>query len=419
MEKRFAAAILVKGFSALVAQILLLRELLIVFAGNELSIGIILANWLILGAFGSYVLGKRIERARHQLEAFTVLTVLFSLALPASIYLTRILKGVMGISVGESVGFLPMLVSSFLILSAVCVLQGALFTYSCRIYSQFSSPGASSVGKVYVYETLGTTVAGIACAYLLIPYFHSFQAGIGLALLNFVACLVVLAPSWKTGPLQKSALAGLSVLTLFSGYLLFAGQADKLHQHSIDAQWKNQNIVHYQNSPYGNICVLENEGQYVFFLDGIPNLITPVPDIPALEEFVHLPLLAHPEPADLLILGGGAGGLIDEALKHPSVKAIEYAELDPLLLDLLRAFPTPLTESELTDRRVQIEHVGGRLLLKQTTKTYDVIFAFTARDFQSIREGEHRGCDDTVCRSTSSLSAVSTWKQAIPAGRLT
>jgi spermidine synthase len=164
------------------------------------------------------------------------------------------------------------------------------------------------------------------------------------------------------------------VLIFFSGYLFFAGQVDKLHHYSIKAQWKNQNVVHYQNSQYGNICILENEGQYIFFQDGIPNIITPIPDIPYIEEFVHLPLLAHPEPARILILSGGAGGLISEALKHPSIEAIEYAELDPLLLDLLRKFPTPLTESELNDRRVQIKHVDGRLLLRTAKHRYDLIF---------------------------------------------
>ena len=264
MKKHFSVAILVKGFSGLVAQILLLRELLIVFSGNELSIGIILANWLILGAFGSYVLGRRAERSKYTLEAFTVITILFSLSLLIAIYLTRILKGVMGISIGESIGFLPMLFSSLLVLSAVSILQGALFTYSCRIYSLFSSPGASSVGRVYVYETVGTIIGGIACTYLLIPYFNSFQAVTGLALLNFVVCLVLLAPSWKKGLFQKTVLAVLSMLILFSGYSLFAGQADKLHHYSIKAQWKKQNVVHYQNSQYGNICVIENEGQYSF-----------------------------------------------------------------------------------------------------------------------------------------------------------
>lgn len=36
-----------------------------------------------------------------------------------------------------------------------CTPHGALFTYCCRSYSMFSGEGASSVGKVYVYETAG------------------------------------------------------------------------------------------------------------------------------------------------------------------------------------------------------------------------------------------------------------------------
>ena len=373
MKKRICIAILAMGFSGLVAEILLLRELLIVFSGNELCIGIILANWLILEAFGCFFLGRKAEKSKNELETFTVITILFSLSLLIAIFLTRILKSVIGISIGESIGFLPMFYSSFLILLPVGILHGALFTFSCRIYSMFSGQDASSAGRVYAYETVGTIIGGIVCTYLFIPYLNTFQASSGLALLNFIVCLVLLAPYWKTGLFQKTILVILSVLIFFSGYLVFASQADKLHHYSIKAQWKNHNIVHYQNSQYGNICIIENQGQYIFFQDGIPNVITPIPDIPFIEEFVHLPLLAHPEPRKLLILSGGAGGIINEALKHSSIETIEYAELDPLLLDLFRKFPTPLTESELNDRRVKIKHIDGRLLVKTTRNTYDLI----------------------------------------------
>ncbi|MFC1816601.1 spermidine synthase, partial [Thermodesulfobacteriota bacterium] len=373
MKKRICIAILGMGFSGLVAEILLLRELLIVFSGNELCIGIILANWLILEAFGSYFLGRKAEKSKNKFETFTVFTIIFSLSLLIAIFLTRILKRVIGISIGESIGFLPMFYSSFLILLPVSIFHGALFTFSCRIYSMFSGQNASSVGRVYVYEAVGTIIGGIVTTYLLIPYLNTFQASSGLALLNFIVCLVLLAPYWKTGPLQKTMLVILSGLVFFSGYLVFTSQANKLHQYSIKTQWKNHNIVHYQNSQYGNICIIENQGQYIFFQDGIPNIITPVPDIPFIEEFVHLPLLAHSIPTKLLILSGGAGGIINEALKHSSIETIEYAELDPLLLDLLRKFPTPLTESELNDRRVKIKHIDGRLLLKATRNKYDLI----------------------------------------------
>ncbi len=62
MKARVVFAILVMGFSGLVAEIFLLREFLIVFAGNEFSIGLILANWLVMEALGAWVFGQLADR---------------------------------------------------------------------------------------------------------------------------------------------------------------------------------------------------------------------------------------------------------------------------------------------------------------------------------------------------------------------
>lgn len=374
MNVRLRIAIVVMGISGLVAQILLLREFLIVFAGNELSIGIILANWLVLEAFGSFVLGGTVEKIKHRIETFTVITLLFSLSLFLSIFGIRLLKSALGISIGEGMGFVTMLYSSFILLLPVSVLHGALFTYSCRIYAAVSGRKAVSVGKVYIYETLGTIVGGLACTYLLVPYLDAFQAALGLAMLNVAACLVLTASIWKTGRSPKMLSGLLCVLIAIGGWAGLTDQAGRLHGYAIQAQWKNQQIVHYQNSPYSNICILENQGQYIFFQDGSPTIITPVPDMAFVEAFVHLPLLIHPHPANLFILSGGAGGMIDAALKHPSVAAIAYAELDPLLPDLIRKYPTPLTEAELTHPKVSVKPVDGRLLLETSPERFDAIF---------------------------------------------
>ena len=203
MKRRICIAIVVMGFSGLVAEILLLRELLIVFSGNELCIGIIIANWLILEAFGCYFLGKIDEKSQNRLETFTVITILFSLFLFTAVFLTRILKRVIGISIGESIGFLPMFYSSFLILLPVGILHGALFTFSTQIYSMFSNQDASSAGRIYAYETVGTIIGGIVCTYLFIPHLNTFQAISRLALLNYIVGLILLADYWKTGLSQK------------------------------------------------------------------------------------------------------------------------------------------------------------------------------------------------------------------------
>ncbi|MGA2904373.1 MAG: hypothetical protein ABSD98_11115, partial [Candidatus Korobacteraceae bacterium] len=49
------SAVALIGFSAVIGQIVLMRELIVVFSGNEMSLGIMLATWLLWTAAGSYV----------------------------------------------------------------------------------------------------------------------------------------------------------------------------------------------------------------------------------------------------------------------------------------------------------------------------------------------------------------------------
>ncbi len=425
MNRSVRIAVIVMGFSGLVAEIILLRELLIVFSGNELCIGIILANWLILEALGCFYPGRLIDRTEKKLEAFALVTVLFSAALIAAVFAIRILKVMLGVSIGEHIGLLPMFYSSFLILLPVSILHGALFTFSCRIYALYREPVAAIAGRVYVDETVGTMAGGVICTFVLIPLLNSFEVVIGVALLNMMVCLWLLGPAYRKANAWRSEMnadrseisekrsdksAGqrdlrqrampllLGILAVVAGIGLLTGQADRLHQTSIRMQWMDHNVVHYQNSSYSNIAVLENQGQYLFFLDGIPEIITPVPDMLFVEEFVHLPMLAHPDPKEILILRGGAGGMIDEVLKHPSVQSVTYAEHDPAFLEVIRKFPTQLTESELGDPRVRVRYRDGRLLLATSPRTYDLIFIgviepsnlqsnrFFTRDFFTLAE---------------------------------
>jgi spermidine synthase len=390
MRKRLVTAILIMGLSGIIAEILLLRELLITFYGNELSIGIILANWLILEAIGAFFLGKRVESLGKRLEGFIGLTLVFSIFLPISIYLTRGIKDIIGVIPGQALGLIPIFGLSFLILLVVSISHGALFTFGCKIYSLYSpfkekQEHAASVGKVYIYETLGTIVGGITLTYFLVPYFNSLEIALGVSFLNLVACVYLLKPfspySVKVPEkeyipsLPAKILSAISLaLLLLIIVLIFGGGKDKIHWYSIKNQWKGQEVVHYENSIYGNIVVTEREGQYTFFSNGIPIITAPVPDITFVEEFVHLPMLSHPKPEEILVISGGAGGVINEVLKHPSVERVDYVELDPLILKVVKKFVTPLTEAELDDARVNVEYADGRFFVKATSNEYDLIF---------------------------------------------
>ncbi len=129
-----------------------MRELLVSFLGNELTLGVILANWMLLEAMGAFVLGRSAEGTEKRLEIYVLLQIIFSLAFPFAIYLSRIFKNFLLTTPGEGPGFGPVFYTSFLILLPVAVSHGALFTYGSKLYSQYLQGDAPSIGKVYVLE---------------------------------------------------------------------------------------------------------------------------------------------------------------------------------------------------------------------------------------------------------------------------
>src|SRR4030066_39820 len=127
------------------------------------------------------------------------------------------------------------------------------------------------------------------------------------------------------------------LLSFLFCYGLLPQNSNAIHQSSIRSQWRGLNVIHYENSIYGNITVTKRGEQYTFFADGVPSITTPIPDIAFIEDFVHFPMLFYEKPESVLILSGGAGGMIHEILKYP-VKRMDYVELDPLLLKLVQEF---------------------------------------------------------------------------------
>jgi spermidine synthase len=367
--------LLIMGLSGIVAQILLLRELLTSFLGNELTLGIILANWLILEAIGSFIIGKSVEKVERKIEVFVFFQLFFSVALPFTIYLCRIFKNILLTTPGEGLGFAPIFYSSFLILLPIAIPHGALFTYGSKLYSQYIRKDVSSIGKVYALESIGSIIGGLLMTFLLVQYLNSFKITFILSLTNTLISIFLLWP--KSGISRPTFQKSLWILSILLSFLfacsLLSQTSSAIHQSSIHSQWRNLNVVHNENSIYGNITVTKSGEQFTFFTNGVPSITTPVPDVASIEDFVHFPMLFHEKPESVLILSGGVGGMIHEILKYP-VKHVDYVELDPLLLKLVQKFSTPLTQSELSDQRVRIYYTDSRFFVKRTQDRFDIIF---------------------------------------------
>lgn len=381
MNLTLVLAILVTGLSGIVAQVLLLRELLISFLGNELTLGIILAGWLISEALGVFIIGKIIDRVRNKIDIFVILQLLFSLTLPLSIYLSRTFKSLFGILPGEAIGLLPIFYASFLIILLPGFCHAALFSCGCKIYSLSEKQAVRSIGRIYALEITGTVIGGLVLTYALLPRLNSFQIAFIVSVANFFTAFAFLR--YSSGRILKYITLALIGLVI---YLSANGSIANIQRLSVERQFKPAEVLAYDNSLYGNVAVIKQEGQYTFFYNGVPAVTVPFPDITFVEEFGNLPLLFQQSPKDVLIISGGAGGLINEILKYP-VEKIDYVELDPLIIDMLNKFPSDLIKRELNDKKTNVINTDGRLFIRSTPDRYDLILVglSTPRDLSTNR----------------------------------
>ena len=342
------------GFTAAIAQIVLMRELMVVFYGNEISLGLMLGSWLFWTAAGSGIAGRFAREPRRLMAG---LEALVAVALPATILAVRASKAVLETVPGESLGPGPMLLGSLLTLSVFCVLSGALFAAGSRLYAdQAATSMGEATGSVYLLEALGSAAGGVLAGLVLVRTVAPLEIALGLGLLNLLAAAGLVIRARIARIAAMGALAGVAVL------LALPFGLPRLETVSLERFWRGFHLVANRNSVYGNLAVVRREGASSLYENGL-NLFN-VPDPAAAEEAVHYALLEHPSPRSLLLIGGGVNGSLAQALKHASLERIDYVELDPAILDL---FPIR------ADPRVRVHVTDGRLFLKTTASTFDVI----------------------------------------------
>ena len=353
-------AFILMGLGALLAQIILLRELLKVFSGNELTAGIVLAAWLLWTAVGSALSGAFADRLPNKPSIFATVQLILSVILLASFLLTRYLRPLLGIPAGEIASLLQMVAGIFVLLIPFGLCSGFLFALGCSLLGEITDKGARSIGHVYAYEALGAGIGGIAFSLLLIHIFNPWQ--ICLITAGFLALSAFLLS-------RRLRLIALVWVGLLIGLLFFVGtQLDLISQ---GWGWQGYRVLASKDTIYGNITVIADGPQVSFFENGVWAFTSPNPQ--TAEEATHFALLEHPHPRELLLIGGGIGGLITEALKHPSLRHVAYVELDPNLISMGRAYLPLEATLSLDDPRVEIIPLDGRRFIQRETKRYDVV----------------------------------------------
>jgi len=179
-------SLFILGFSSLATQVFLIRECFSVLNGNELVIGIVLANWMLLTGAGAYA-GRLFGRMKGKISFLLFLQFLFSL-LPILMMLKIDLWKAMSLPSGSIPGLIPVIRSMILFQMPFCLLNGFLFVAYVHGLSDLTGKNASSGS--YATESLGGMIAGLLVNVFILKFSGMFDGLRILLVINLLVCML-------------------------------------------------------------------------------------------------------------------------------------------------------------------------------------------------------------------------------------
>ena len=164
----------------MIAQVILLREFLSVFNGNELVVGLVLANWMVLTGTGA-ILGKHQLNISKDSEVILTGLLILSVLPLITTFLINYLKNRI-FPIGAMIDVFQMFIASLFLLIPFCFLSGFLFTYISRSYSEIRM--RNEIGAVYGFESAGSIAGGLLSGLIFIFLFSSVESLLVMAILN-------------------------------------------------------------------------------------------------------------------------------------------------------------------------------------------------------------------------------------------
>lgn len=348
----------------MISQVILLRELVLFFTGNELTLGIILALWLLWTAFGSGLVGRLIRFFDHPENLLIVCQFLLTILLPLTVMFIRMSKSIFFIPVGEMANPIFILLVPLIALAPICIIIGFLYTLGCKLLKQIQPENDSSIpGRVFLFEAIGSGIAGFIASIFLFRYLENFQ-------IVTIVCMVNLTVGFLFFIVIRRKLILLFISLLVISITIMIIFFPRLDDFSNRKMWGAFELLHSETTIYGSIAVTRLGESISFYENGV--IMFTHPDLMAAEESVHFALLEHPNPRSVLLIGGNVAGSLQQVLHHPNIESVDFVLLDPASIRLAQNFLYSEVEI-LKDERIKIWYQDGRMFLKHSKMTYDVV----------------------------------------------
>lgn len=350
------------GFSAVVAQLVMMREMLAAFTGNEVVFGILLGNWLLATGAGALA-ARSVPMVRHPARFLVALLILIAVMPVGQVYAMRAFYHVVFLR-GTIVGAPEIAAASFVVLLPYCAVSGYLLVFASAML--VAERDRRAVGAVYLADSIGSIAGGAAFTFVLVHHFDHFTILFMVAALNLIAACWALRVAGHMHAWAAMMMATVLVLAL--------GPELRLDERTTALQFPGEMVVFRGSSAYGRVVVAEQSGQRVFYQNGVP--ITSTANVEQAEETVHFAMAQRPTARRVLLVSGGISGTTREIARY-GVTDLVYVELDPLILaaaqrfDMAQSIVNP--EQSWTVKPLRIVEGDARAFIRRTHEQFDVV----------------------------------------------
>ena len=124
---------------------------------------------------------------------------------------------------------------------------------------------------------------------------------------------------------------------------------------------EHQDLVIYETSQWGRVMALDGIMQVCERDEFIYH-----------EMLTHVPILAHGNARNMCIIGGGDGGILREALRHP-VDQVTMVEIDASVVELCTTHLPSISNGAFDDPRTNLVIADGARFIAETEQRSDVI----------------------------------------------
>lgn len=380
------------GAAAMICEVAWTRALSLVVGSSIYAFCVMLATYLGGIALGSALVRRRLAgrpaEVRHFIAWEWALAALGLLAVWTFSRLGDWFVTLWPVTGGSftRVAVLQFVISALAMLPSTVAL-GILFPVVSDLVTRRFSHLGQRLGTAYAVNTLGGIIGSFLAGFVLIPVIGLPATMVLAALLNVIAAglLFLRSGGWGTPWRRLAVNAAVLVLGLAAAeWLVLPGwhpsvftagpylNPDGFRGRSLRESGGASRLLYYRDSLNATVSV-HQDGELIYLKVGGKTDASTGLDMGTQVLSAHIPMLLHPKPEKVLVIGLGSGVTLGHAGRHPAT-TLHCAELDPAVIEGARFFKH-VNYGIHDDPRVRMFAADGRNLLLASREQYDVLIS--------------------------------------------